>query len=114
MAAAALQMPATRHPLLAAFSIVHVVLAVLHSIRNPSLTAPFFLLASSASSSHPLPADAYNAVLPLLHHDLAALEKDVEEMPVLGYGLPKPHAPTSSRHSFATAASTTPSTRSAS
>lgn len=67
-----------------------VVISVLRSIRNPSLAAPFFLLASSSSASapHPLPADAYHAVLPFLHHDLAALEKVLEEMAVLGYGLP--------------------------
>jgi len=61
-------------------SAADVVIPVLRALRNPSLAAPFFLVASSASSPHPLPADAYNAVLPFLSHDLAALEKVLEEM----------------------------------
>lgn len=65
------------------------VITVLRSLKNPSLAAPFFL-ASSSASPHPLPADAYNAVLPFLFHDLAAMEEVLEEMSVLGYGVPNP------------------------
>ncbi|KAG8100198.1 hypothetical protein GUJ93_ZPchr0013g37237 [Zizania palustris] len=84
---------------------------------NPSRIPPSPPHSSSSPRPPPPrtpPADAYSTVLPILHHDLAALEKVLEEMHVLGYGLPKPHAPTSSLLSFAPATSTTPSTRPAS